>query len=116
MILANYVYSLLRAALAIAFIDQTPSVVADDFEHVPTTTVIDILSSQVQFSKFLRVIQRNGLVPLLNQMDNFTLVAPINSAFLPSDLKAFDSEELKRYLIPYVIFPILSKGFAYCPT
>ncbi|AOA62491.1 hypothetical protein PP7435_CHR2-0886 [Komagataella phaffii CBS 7435] len=116
MILANYVYSLLRAALAIAFIDQTPGVVADDFEHVPTTTVVDILSSQVQFSKFLRVIQRNGLVPLLNQMDNFTLVAPINSAFLPSDLNAFDSEELKRYLIPYVIYSDSFEGVRIFPN
>lgn len=45
------------------------------------STVIDVLSSQVEFSLFLRLLQRSMLIPYLNQLQNFTLAAPVNSAF-----------------------------------
>ena len=51
----------------------------------PFTTVIDILSSNVQFSTFLRIIQRSGNVNYLNDLQNFTLFAPVNSAFADYD-------------------------------
>ncbi|QLQ81067.1 hypothetical protein HG537_0E04220 [Torulaspora globosa] len=45
------------------------------------TSVVDILSSSAMFSTFLRVIQRNGDIPTLNELQNFTLLAPVNTAF-----------------------------------
>lgn len=49
---------------------------------IPTpSTIIDILSSQAQYSYFLRQIQRNGLIPIINRLENVTLLAPINLAY-----------------------------------
>ncbi|KAG0659469.1 hypothetical protein C6P45_001840 [Maudiozyma exigua] len=66
----------------------------------PFTTVIDILSSNVQFSTFLRMIQRSGNVNHLNDLQNFTLFAPVNSAFADYD-KNFDisSFDINDYVI-----------------
>ncbi|KAH3680140.1 hypothetical protein WICMUC_000541 [Wickerhamomyces mucosus] len=80
-----------------------------------TTTVIDILSSTVEFSIFLRILQRNQMIPHLNQLGNITLVAPINSAFTyayPNHneeqiLQEFDFQDLSRYIIDQ---PINSKS------
>lgn len=88
-----------------------------------TTTVIDILSENVEFSSFLRLLQRHGLIPFLNELNNITLVAPVNSAFateyddkhceLTEDCKAdivksFSLDDLKKYVIAE---PILSSDF-----
>lgn len=55
---------------------------------IPTpSTIIDILSSQAQYSYFLRQIQRNGLIPIINSLENVTLLAPINLAY-----SGFDEE------------------------
>ncbi|CCH60417.1 hypothetical protein TBLA_0C06210 [Henningerozyma blattae CBS 6284] len=64
-------------------------------EDFPFKYVIDILSENVEFSTFLRLIQRNGYVDYLNSLTNFTLLAPINSGFIESKGQ-FD---LKRYII-----------------
>ncbi|QLG70583.1 hypothetical protein HG535_0A05240 [Zygotorulaspora mrakii] len=48
----------------------------------PFTTVVDILSENVEFSTFLRILQRQGCVPILNELQNYTLLAPVNSAFI----------------------------------
>lgn len=77
-----------------------------------TTTVIDILSENVEFSSFLRILQRHQLVPFLNELTNITLVAPVNSAFVAmgcenlddkncraSIVKGFSLDDLKRYII-----------------
>lgn len=45
------------------------------------TSVVDILSKNAEFSTFLRLLQRNGHIPFLNELQNFTLLAPVNSAF-----------------------------------
>lgn len=45
------------------------------------TSVVDILSESAEFSTFLRLLQRNGHIPYLNELQNFTLLAPVNSAF-----------------------------------
>lgn len=50
--------------------------------NVPFTTVIDLLSQDVQFSTFVRLLQRKKLIPYLNELQNFTLLAPVNSAFV----------------------------------
>ncbi|KAH3680873.1 hypothetical protein WICPIJ_008086 [Wickerhamomyces pijperi] len=67
-----------------------------------TTTVIDILSSNPEFSLFLRVLQRNQLIPYINQLENITLIAPINSAFAESTsntLETFSLDDLNRYIV-----------------
>ncbi|ODV60972.1 uncharacterized protein ASCRUDRAFT_75724 [Ascoidea rubescens DSM 1968] len=60
----------------------------DDGDGDPqiTTTVIDILSSNSDFSYFLRILQKNKLIPVLNQFENITLVAPVNQAFLETNM------------------------------
>lgn len=53
------------------------------------TSVVDILSSSAMFSTFLRILQRNGDIPTLNELQNFTLLAPVNTAF--TDLSESES-------------------------
>lgn len=50
--------------------------------HPPqTTTIIDLLSTNAEFAPLLKVLQRMALVPLLNTVQNITLIAPIAKAF-----------------------------------
>ncbi|CAA22557.1 fasciclin domain protein Fsc1 [Schizosaccharomyces pombe] len=49
-----------------------------------STSIIDLLSSKSQFSKLIRRLQRNRLVPYLNRNKGLTLFAPLNEAF-PDD-------------------------------
>ncbi|CAN3369319.1 hypothetical protein DICA2_F24322 [Diutina catenulata] len=60
------------------------------------STIIDILSSQAQYSKFLRLLQRSEMVPVINRMSNVTVLAPVNSAFSDEG----DIAELYKYIIP----------------
>lgn len=60
-------------------------------------TVIDVLSQNVEFSVFLRLLQKSGLIPYINELTNFTLIAPVNLAFsLSASLLKLDIE---RYII-----------------
>ncbi|ODV81293.1 uncharacterized protein CANTADRAFT_46442 [Suhomyces tanzawaensis NRRL Y-17324] len=70
-------------------------------EPKPTpSTLVDILSSQAQYSYFLRTIQRHGLIPKLNTLQNVTLLAPINLAFAESDIAGMDTpDQLLRYIV-----------------
>lgn len=85
-------------------------------EEEVTTTVVDILSENVEFSSFLRLLQRNQLIPFLNEVDNITLVAPVNSAFVANCttkdcktvVKDFSLDDLKRYIIDV---PLLADDF-----
>lgn len=62
------------------------------------STIIDILSSQVQFSSFLTLLQKNGLIPYINSLQNVTLLAPVNLAFIHN--KPLDNRDtLLRYII-----------------
>ncbi|CAH6720968.1 FAS1 domain-containing protein [[Candida] jaroonii] len=64
------------------------------------STIVDILSSNVEFSYFLRILQKNGLIPIINQLQNITLLAPVNSAFTNSQLEITnDHDELMRYVL-----------------
>lgn len=64
----------------------------------PPSTIVDFLSSDVQYSYFLRHLQRHGLIPRINTLSNVTLLAPVNSAFVDGDLAANDTpENLLRY-------------------
>lgn len=57
----------------------------DEHDDFPFTTVVDILSQNVEFSTFLTLIQKGGYIPYLNELDNFTLWAPVNSAFVEDE-------------------------------
>lgn len=66
------------------------------------STLIDVLSSQAQFSYFLRHLQVNGMIPVLNSLQNVTLLAPINLAFTDIGGAAggdFYDDNLLRYVV-----------------
>lgn len=69
------------------------------------STLVDILSSQVEYSYFLRHLQRNGMIPIINSLSNVTLLAPVNLAFtsgLDEDVDKelpHDNNILLRYVI-----------------
>ncbi|ANB11997.1 hypothetical protein AWJ20_225 [Sugiyamaella lignohabitans] len=54
---------------------------AGDVDPSPSTTIIDILSASPEYSILLHYLQKHGLVNLINQSRNSTLLAPVNSAF-----------------------------------
>ncbi|SCU85881.1 LADA_0D10506g1_1 [Lachancea dasiensis] len=64
-------------------------------ERFPFTTVVDLLWQNVEFSTFLRKVQKCGFVDYLNGIDNFTLFAPINSAYANHT----DALKLHNYLL-----------------
>jgi hypothetical protein len=46
-----------------------------------TSTVVDVLSADADFSTLVRLLQRAKLIPALNRLENTTLFAPTNDAF-----------------------------------
>lgn len=62
---------------------------------------MDILSSEPQFSYFLRQLQRNGIIPQLNLLQNVTLLAPINLAFVErtGPHNPWQDDHLLRYIV-----------------
>lgn len=67
----------------------------------PAHSIIDFLSQDVQYSYFLRHLQRLGLVPRITQMRNVTLFAPVNSAFVDLDVALADTPaSVLRYFAP----------------
>ncbi|SCU96917.1 LANO_0E14708g1_1 [Lachancea nothofagi CBS 11611] len=64
----------------------------DEKEDFPFTTVVDLLWQNVEFSTFLRKVQKCGKINYLNELDNFTLFAPINSAF-SQNLEQFEVDD-----------------------
>ena len=69
-------------------------------EPMPTpSTIIDVLSSEPEFSYFLRLLQRQGMVPLVNELENVTLLAPINLAFVGTTDIDWENNALKRYVV-----------------
>lgn len=67
-------------------------------EPVPTKTVVDVLSEHAEFSTFVHLLQRFGLIPLLNTCSNITLFAPVNSAFDPGDHPTITKNTLLYYI------------------
>lgn len=62
------------------------------------SSIVDYLSSEVQFSYFIRHLQRNGLVPVINSLQNVTLFAPVNLAFVDDEVLGNDTHQnLLRY-------------------
>lgn len=84
------------AAVAVGAVAAPPPEPLD-----PPTSIVDILSANVQFLTFLRQLQRNGLVPYLNSLGNVTLLAPVNLAFAATGHVEFDwdNNALLRYIL-----------------
>lgn len=68
-------------------------------EPQPTPlTITEQLSADVQYLYFLRHLQRHELIPWVNQLENVTVLAPVNSAFTDGDIARKDTKEsLRRY-------------------
>ncbi|CAN6621541.1 hypothetical protein TRVA0_008S02388 [Trichomonascus vanleenenianus] len=78
---------------------------------VAITTIIDILSASAQYSVLLSHIQRHGLVPVINESRNTTLIAPVNSAFANVDPSDITKEVLLYHLVnATVLFGDMSPG------
>lgn len=80
-----------------AMVNASPAPIPSPEPVVPAT-IVDYLSASAQYSYFLRHLQRHGLIPLINRLQNVTVFAPVNLAFVDGDLAAHDTpESLMRY-------------------
>lgn len=80
--------------------NESTTSTSSSMEPAPTpSTLVDILSERPQFSYFLRLLQRQGMIPTLNQMENITLLAPINLAFVGKKSIDWDNNSLNRYIV-----------------
>ncbi|CDO93709.1 unnamed protein product [Kluyveromyces dobzhanskii CBS 2104] len=96
----NLIYGVLRSLAALCLLKTVTFALATGDGSFPFSTVVDILSQNPEFSTFLRLIQREGFVPLLNSMDNYTLFAPVNSAFIDGDESGVSEEfVLEHYIL-----------------
>ncbi|RLV92757.1 FAS1 domain-containing protein [Spathaspora sp. JA1] len=83
-------------------VPPTPQSATTTSTNVPSptpSTLVDILSAQPQYSYFLRHLQRQGMIPVLNSLQNVSLLAPINSAFVESKDYDIGNHELLRYIV-----------------
>lgn len=62
-------------------------------------SIIDILSSSPDFSVLIQHLQRTGLIPLLNEASNITLLSPTNSAFIDVDHDSITKSRLLYHLL-----------------
>ncbi|KAG7753969.1 hypothetical protein KL911_002445 [Ogataea haglerorum] len=71
-----------------------------DDDVPPTTTIIDILSSNANFSKILLSLQRSDLVDYVNELGNVTFLAPLNTAFSEGQLyQSLSLNDVSRHMI-----------------
>lgn len=97
-------YLICTAFLIVQVISAAATTTALEPSPIPTpSTLIDILSSQVQYSYFLRRIQRNGLIPVINKLENVTLLAPINLAFSAEEIGLLDKSIPNNDILRYVV-------------
>lgn len=67
-------------------------------EPINPATIVDFLSSRAQYSYFLRHLQRHELIPVVNRLQNVTVFAPVNLAFVDGKWAVNDTpESLMRY-------------------
>ncbi|EEB05707.1 fasciclin domain-containing protein [Schizosaccharomyces japonicus yFS275] len=50
-----------------------------------STSIVDVLSADPKFSRLIRHLQRNRLIPFLNRHSNLTLFAPVNTGLDDQD-------------------------------
>lgn len=79
----------------------------DDDEKVPTSSIIDILSSNASYYYLISALQKNDLIDYVNELTNVTFLAPINSAFENRGVQLgskMSKNELDRFIIDQPIF------------
>ncbi|KAK9472944.1 uncharacterized protein V1510DRAFT_415614 [Dipodascopsis tothii] len=50
-------------------------------QALASTSVVDLIAAEPEFTSLVRLLQHTGLIPLLNSHKNITLLAPPNSVF-----------------------------------
>lgn len=105
-----WLFSTLVALLlwCVAAVGGAPTTSSAPVAAPTPSTLIDILSANVQYSYFLRHLQRHGMVPLLGGFRNVTLLAPVNLAFAAGPDASFDDSNL---LLRYVLDQRLRVGY-----
>lgn len=101
MILSRYVLIALLFYVGFVLAERVDVLKTKDLDKPtePTpSTIIDILSSDVQYSYFLRELQRKELIPFLNTLENVTLFAPVNLAYAEGARDVEDKDAMKRYI------------------
>lgn len=73
-------------------------------QQVPTSTIIDVLSSSPEFSEILHLIQARGLVTFINQQWNCTFLAPVNSAFIGIDKDTISRDQILYHLVNTTVY------------
>src|SRR5271163_4196037 len=66
--------------------------------HPRTTTIIDLLSTNEEFSPLIKILQRTALIPVLNAAENVTLIAPIAEA-----IAEFDSDITRELMMYHIL-------------
>lgn len=64
--------------------------------HIASSTLVDVISADPDFSLFIRLLQRARLIPTLNKLQNATLFVPTNDAIRNGSDQ--NSRELLRFL------------------
>lgn len=89
--------------LLLAMANGSPAPIPS-LEPIKPATIVDFLSASAQYSYFLRHLQHHGLIPAINRLQNVTVFAPVNLAFVDHDLAANDTPySLMRYFASEVI-------------
>lgn len=75
---------------------------------IPTVTILDVLSSNSNFSSFIRSLQHSDLIDYVNGLENVTLLAPTNTAFknLGISTLLLNESVLNRFIVDH---PVRSK-------
>lgn len=72
----------------------------------PTSSLVSLLSADADHSQFLQQLQRADLIDYLNELENVTLLAPVNSAYaLDSSKGRLTQLDLDRMIIDTPVWP-----------
>lgn len=93
-----------------------PLIAAQNAELNGHVSIIDILSDSAQFSVLIRLLQRTGLVPVLNEATNVTFIAPTNAAFVDVDPSSVTKEVLLYHILNRTVLLEDTKSDVIAPT
>ena len=66
--------------------------------HPRTTTIVDLLSTNVEFGPLIKALQSTALIPVLNTSENLTLVAPLSDA-----IENFEGDLTRELLLYHML-------------
>ncbi|KAK9238796.1 hypothetical protein V1525DRAFT_400066 [Lipomyces kononenkoae] len=92
---------------SVAFVIGLCAVLLAPAPTIATVSIVDLLSSSPDFTLLVRVLQRTGLIPVLNMARNITFFAPSDEVLqnLPTEL---DIPTLLQYMI--ITDPIVAEN------